>query len=432
MVREDENSVIPEAERSRNGSCWIRLFWLALVPLLIFAGAVAAYLGYLPLRMAFHSVVMIGMIFIIYLFFIKHNAWYGACKFRKRQQVLSASLERYIEKNLLDIGGVRKANAPFNQFIRDFTASLRNDNFASVAASVFPTLGILGTFISIALTMPDFASRNSAQLEQEISQLLSGVGTAFYVSIYGIFLSLWWIFFEKKGMSAFEKQVRRIREKTRGYFWTKEEIEQVHFTQSMKNYENLNAIFSKITSNEFLDNIQNALHERLGLFESIIHHEQKALRKSSEHFDEILQLSDRSMQVSEQLFNSYEKIGTKLQEVVQSLEQSQKLMRLVNQELTIKEENIMNATHALANSVKSLQTALQNVSAENIGRLYDDIRASLEAMQAQSAQIAKSFNAHLEAFDENYSNKLRMSLELIDSETAKIIRELSRLGKLER
>ena len=51
----------------------------------------------------------------------------------------------------------------------------------------FPTLGILGTFISIALSMPDFTSNNIVALDSEITKLLSGVGTAFYVSIYGIF-----------------------------------------------------------------------------------------------------------------------------------------------------------------------------------------------------------------------------------------------------
>ena len=46
--------------------------------------------------------------------------------------------------------------------------------------------------------MPDFSSGNTTALEQEISLLLGGVGTAFYVSIFGIFLSIWWTFFLKK------------------------------------------------------------------------------------------------------------------------------------------------------------------------------------------------------------------------------------------
>lgn len=431
-MRDEEEALIDLHVGSSKGNCLGRLFWLLSLPLLIFAGAVAAYIGAIPLRMEAHSVVMIGMIFLIYLLFIAHNAWYGACKFKKRQTALGVALEKYIDKNLLEIGGVHKANAPFDQFIKEFTASLRNDNFASVAATIFPTLGILGTFISIAMTMPDFSSRDSAQLEQEISQLLGGVGTAFYISIYGIFLSLWWIFFEKKGMSEFERLVRLIREKTRSYFWTREEIEQVHFTRSMQNYENLSQIFSKITSNAFLDNLQSALEERMQLFESIIHHEQKALRKSGEHFDEILRLSEKSIQASERLFDAYDTIRMKMDDIVQSLDKSHKQLRLVNQELTTKEQGLERMTHLLSQRVEQLSRALESVQPENMERIYRHVRESLESMQLQSQKVAAAFDTHLNRFDEAYANKLRTSLELIDSETAKIIRQLASLKEGDR
>ena len=431
MIKEEDELVTLHTDGHRDRGCFVRLVWLTLVPLLIFLGAVAAYLGYIALRMELHSVAMIGTIFFIYLFFIKHNAYYAACKFKKRQTLLGAALERYIEKNLLDIGGVHKANAPFDQFIKNFTASLRNDNFASVAATVFPTLGILGTFISIALTMPDFSSQDSAQLEREISQLLGGVGTAFYVSIYGIFLSLWWIFFEKRGMSEFEKSVRIVREKTRKYFWTKEEIEQVHFTRSMQNYENLNAIFSKITSNSFLEGLESSLQERMKLFDKIIQQEQKAFQKASEHFEEINKLSERSMQMSEQLFGAYEKIGMRMDEVVHTLETSHKLLRLVGQELSMKEENLGNLTRMLGKNIETLSRALERVDAENLEKLYENVRQSLDAMQKESERVSTAFHANLDRFDEAYTLKLRTSLELIDSETAKIIKQLSGLKKLD-
>jgi hypothetical protein len=431
-MKYDEDELVDFHVSSRKqGSCFSRLIWLAWIPLLIFAGAVAAYLKMISLRMEFHSVVMIGMIFIIYLLFMKHNAYYAACKFKRKQGVLGAALEKYIDKNLLDIGGVHKANAPFDQFIKNFTTSLRNDNFASVAASVFPTLGILGTFISIALTMPDFSSQDSAQLEQEISQLLGGVGTAFYVSIYGIFLSLWWIFFEKKGMSEFERHVRIIREKTRSFFWTKEEIEQVHFTQSMKNFENLNTLFTKISSNEFIDNLQDTLQERMQMFESIIHQEQKAFQKSTEHFEEIIKLSEKSMQMSEQLFGAYEHIRNKMEDVVYSLESTHKLLRLVNQDLAVREDNLSRTTQLLAKHTEELSRALESVNAEHIEKLYKHVQESLNSMRLESQKVAVAFNRHLNNFDESYTNKLRTSLELIDSETAKIIRQLSSLKDMD-
>ncbi len=50
-------------------------------------------------------------------------------------------------------------------------------------------------------------------LKAEITKLLGGVGTAFYVSIYGIFLSIWWTFFEKFGMSKFQQLSYKIKER---------------------------------------------------------------------------------------------------------------------------------------------------------------------------------------------------------------------------
>ncbi len=426
-MTERENLIDFHLDTKRKRSCFGWILYLFLVPFLILLGSIGAYLGYLSLEMELHSVVMIGIIFVIYLFFMKHNAYYAACKFKRRQGKLGVALEKYIDKNLLEIGGVHKANAPFDAFIKNFSDSLRNDNFASVAASIFPTLGILGTFISIALTMPDFSSQDSSQLEREISLLLGGVGTAFYVSIYGIFLSLWWIFFEKKGMSEFERSVRSIRENTRHFFWTREEIEQVHFTQSMKNFENLNELFSKISSNEFLNSIQHSLEQRLNLFDSIIHHEQVAFQKSSEHFEHIAKLSEKSMEVSNQLFASYENIRLKMEDVVKSLETSQKLLRLLNQEITLKEDHLSSITAALGGNIEKLTQALENINADNVKELYGVILQNIEIMKSETSKIAYAFNKHLENFDEAYSNKLRMSLELIDSETAKIICQLSSL-----
>ena len=171
-----------------------RIFTLLTVPTLLFILVILCYFGVLPLKVEIHSVILIGAIYFIYLFFIRHNAYFVACKFRTLYADLQIALLDYINNNLLTIAQTSKANGSVDDFLQDYTSNLRNSNFSSIASGIFPTLGILGTFISIALSMPDFTSNNIAALDSEITKLLSGVGTAFYVSIYGIFLSIWWIF----------------------------------------------------------------------------------------------------------------------------------------------------------------------------------------------------------------------------------------------
>lgn len=65
--------------------------------------------------------------------------------------------------------------------------------------------------------MPHFSSTNINSLEAEIAQLLGGVGTAFYVSIYGIF----WLcggYILKKGLSRFESIIYRYKNVTKNFF----------------------------------------------------------------------------------------------------------------------------------------------------------------------------------------------------------------------
>jgi len=266
--------------------CYFRFLWLLSVPIFLLIFAIAGYMKFINFRVEIHSILMIGSIFIIYLFFVRHNAYYASCKLRKNFDEVKSNLILFINKNLLFIAGIEKANASLEDFLSQESKKMRNENFSSIAAGIFPTLGILGTFISIAISMPDFSSQTSQVLEEEISKLLGGVGTAFYVSIYGIFLSIWWIFFEKSGMSRFQKDANLIKEKTSEYFWQKEEIEQTYFKKSMENFEKLNSVFDTFASGAFVENLNQALAQRMNIFEQIIDQEQKATLKVSKILQE--------------------------------------------------------------------------------------------------------------------------------------------------
>ena len=247
-----------------------RIFILLTVPSALFAIIILCYLGKLPLAVEIHSVILIGFIYFIYLFFVRHNAYYVSCKFKTQYESMFFSLKDYIDNNLLTIDDTTKANGSVDDFLKDYTSNLRNNNFSSIASGIFPTLGILGTFISIALSMPDFSSANTTALEQEISILLGGVGTAFYVSIYGIFLSIWWTFFEKIGMSRFEHDTYMIKETTKSYFWTKIDIESIHIKSNLNNFSKMSEVFEKLTSSDLMDNITVLIEKRVALLDDIL------------------------------------------------------------------------------------------------------------------------------------------------------------------
>ena len=106
-----------------------RIFNLLTIPTFLFVLVILGYLGLFPLKVEIHSVILIGFIYFIYLFFIKHNAYYVSCKFKTQYQELIFNLKNYINTNLLAIGDTTKANGSADDFLKDYTSNIRNTNF---------------------------------------------------------------------------------------------------------------------------------------------------------------------------------------------------------------------------------------------------------------------------------------------------------------
>ena len=382
-----------------------RIFMLLTIPSALLAIVILCYFGKLPLKVEIHSVILIGFIYFIYLFFVRHNAYYVSCKFKTQYNSMFISLKEYVDNNLLTIDNCTKANGSFDDFLKDYTSNLRNTNFSSIASGIFPTLGILGTFISIALSMPDFSSGTSTALEKEISSLLGGVGTAFYVSIYGIFLSIWWTFFEKIGMSRFEHDAYTIKETTKSYFWTKIDIESIHIRSNLDNFSKMSEIFEKLTSSNMMDNINLLIEKRVELLDEILKKELILSTKISENID------------------NNEKLSTMLKDMT------------LNMSTTIKSFEQQKDDYALSaqllnNNIGKLNGHMDNLSSEHLKAIYTNIVKSIETMKSDMEKIEWKFKQGLDEYDAKFTDKLQNSLESIDEQTVKIIEDLTQFKEL--
>ncbi|MCT7491849.1 MotA/TolQ/ExbB proton channel family protein [Aliarcobacter cryaerophilus] len=359
-----------------------RIFTLLTVPTLLFILVILCYLGVLPLKVEIHSVILIGAIYFIYLFFIRHNAYFVACKFRTLYADLQIALLDYINNNLLTIAQTSKANGSVDDFLQDYTSNLRNSNFSSIASGIFPTLGILGTFISIALSMPDFTSNNIAALDSEITKLLSGVGTAFYVSIYGIFLSIWWIFFEKFGLSRFHHDSYIIKESTKNFFWTKIDIESIHIKSNIDNFSSMSKIFAELTSSQAMYDINRSIEQR------------------AKSIDELLQKEYMlSLRIDENIAN-FEKLASAVEKL--SLQSN-------SQTIIFKD-----VSDNLNKNILELNSHMNNLSSENLKAIYTNIVKSIETMKSDMEKIEWKFE-----------EGLKESLRQIDLQTANIVKDLT-------
>ena len=359
-----------------------RIFTLLTVPTLLFILVILCYFGVLPLKVEIHSVILIGAIYFIYLFFIRHNAYFVACKFRTLYADLQIALLDYINNKRLTMAQTSKANGSVDDFLQDYTSNLRNSNFSSIASGIFPTLGILGTFISIALSMPDFTSNNIAALDSEITKLLSGVGTAFYVSIYGIFLSIWWIFFEKFGLSRFHHDSYIIKESTKNFFWTKIDIESIHIKSNIDNFSSMSKIFEELTSSQAMYDINRSIEQR------------------AKSLDELLQKEYMlSLRIDENIAN-FEKLASAVEKL--SLQSNSQTMIFKD------------VSDNLNKNILELNSHMNNLSSENLKAIYTNIVKSIETMKSDMEKIEWKFE-----------EGLKESLRQIDLQTANIVKDLT-------
>jgi DNA-binding transcriptional MerR regulator len=211
--------------------CLANFIVISTLPILFFVAITLGYLKVIPLNVPIHSLGIIGFILFIFLLFIRHNANYSICKMRSSVHKLQKQIEIELDGSILSIENEKKSVLDIEHFLNTYYSDVRNDNYVSVASSVFPMLGILGTFVAIALSMPNFSVTDTEALDKEISLLLSGVGSAFFASIYGIFLSLMWTYFEKRGLSKIEHHFNSIKADFSKHIWSKEELLIYKYTQ---------------------------------------------------------------------------------------------------------------------------------------------------------------------------------------------------------
>jgi len=272
-----------QLDKQKTPSCILHSISILLIPFLFLLGLVLAYFHILPLKVETHTLMIVTFIFIIFMFFVRHNANYAVCHMKSTFASMEGILQSELRANALTIMGKTKSTLHVHEFISEYYKDIRNDNFARVAPSVFPMLGILGTFMAIALSMPDFSAKDTSGLDHEISLLLSGIGTAFYASIYGILLSLIWTYFEKRGMTKVEKNIYDLEKLYGSRIWKKSELIKHEHTQSeLKDQmivqtlkETFNMDFIKELNEQYLKNFTTIIHDTNSSFTNLTLHMQE-------------------------------------------------------------------------------------------------------------------------------------------------------------
>jgi predicted ribosome quality control (RQC) complex YloA/Tae2 family protein len=157
-------------------------------------------------------------------------------------------------------------------------------------------------------------------------------------------------------------------------------------------------VFNQLTSSDILETINNSIERRFKALDELLN---KELILSSKLDENIQMLNSMSKDISSTL-NSFEK---------------QKNLYTLSAEL-------LNA------NIIKLNSHMDNLSSENLKSIYTNIVKSIETMKNDMEKIEWKFKKEIDEYDEKITHKLQNSLELIDVETSKIVKDLSEFKEL--
>lgn len=300
-----------------------RFFILSSVPILLFSLLLLGFLTIINLKVEIHSVLIIFLILLIFLFFVPHNAWCSFSLFKKNIEEVIYEVDEFLLSNELVIGNKKKSYGNIDVFFDEYVKKIRNDNFANVATSIFPTLGILGTFTAIAISMPNFTVESKEALETEITILLSGVGTAFYASIYGIFLSIWWVFFEKRGVTKIMNEVDAIKNQYQEQLWSQEEIELYKILDLQDQNRRFLEKIENVVTPEYVYKMDEIVQSKLALMEKVNHEFHVSQSALTQSYNQLTSLFMDAHNKHHQLVENFEKLQALHQKMYDNINLSQ-------------------------------------------------------------------------------------------------------------
>ena len=73
---------------------------------------------------------------------------------------------------------------------------------------------------------------------------------------------------------------------------------------------------------------------------------------------------------------------------------------------------------------------MHNLSSDNLKAIYTNIVKSIETMKSDMEKIEWKFTKELDEYDSKLTEKLQTSLEMIDEETTKIIKDFKEFQDL--
>jgi methyl-accepting chemotaxis protein len=129
-----------------------------------------------------------------------------------KKDVLFTQVWTDYQESFIEFNGGKKTDEFSYDYFNEKQLLTSNTNLRLIN-SIPATLvgfGILGTFIGLTYGISNFQTNSTEEIKNSIQDLLSGMGTAFVSSIYGMLLSLVFTFFEKVQVNSLHNSIHRL------------------------------------------------------------------------------------------------------------------------------------------------------------------------------------------------------------------------------
>lgn len=129
-----------------------------------------------------------------------------------KKDVLFTQVWKDYQESFIDFNGGRKTDEFSYDYFNEKQLLSSNTNLRLINSipATLVGIGILGTFVGLTYGISNFQTDSTEDIKNSIQILLSGMGTAFVSSIYGMLLSLVFTFFEKMQVNSLHNSIHRF------------------------------------------------------------------------------------------------------------------------------------------------------------------------------------------------------------------------------
>lgn len=259
-----------------------------------------------------------------------------------------------------------------------------------VGAGINVSIGVLGTFIGLSVGLADLQLGDTDALRSGIGGLLDGMKVAFYSSVFGVLLSLFWTFFDRLLSSKLDKEID----------WHSERMDYLLSTDDEELFLNR---LEKISRNQadhlktlLTDALENAMKPIVGTIQTSNGQISSAFGQLSDQFSQLQSGVDNQSKLLEKQIEftktNSQDISEKLVEQItggtqQSITDFSGVIKDSQNLQTQMIETVNHVVSSLANTEKSQSSTLEKT--ERMFTQFERMSGELEQMRSSYSEASK-------------------------------------------